>query len=117
VARVVSDTAPVALLADDMGLGKTYTALGALLHLKWILSEASAGRELACVGGRSVEDLDNVPPFFGSEKEIYMRPSIVMVPANLMGTWANAIESLLQGTGLKLVNLKVDRTLTSGNLN
>jgi hypothetical protein len=117
VARVVSDTAPVALLADDMGLGKTYTALGALLHLKWILSEASAGRELACIGGRSVEDLDNVPPFFGSEKEIYMRPSIVMVPANLMGTWANAIESLLQGTGLKLVNLNADRTLTSGDLN
>src|SRR3981081_3820193 len=85
--RVVSDSAPVALLADDIELGKTYTALGALLHLKWILSEASAGRELACVGGRSVEDLDNIPPFFGSEKEIYMRPSIVMVPANLMGTW------------------------------
>ena len=117
VARVISDTAPVALLADDMGLGKTYTALGALLHLKWVLSEASAGRELACFDGRSVEDLDNVPPFFGSEKDIYKRQSIVMVPVNLMGTWANFIESLLPGMGLKLINLNADPTLTSDDLN
>jgi hypothetical protein len=108
VASVVSDTAPIAHLADDMGLGKTYKALDALLHLKLISFEASAGHELACVGGRSVEDLDNVPPFFSSENEIYMRPSIVMVLANLIGTWANTIESLLQGTGLKLVNLNAD---------
>jgi SNF2 family DNA or RNA helicase len=95
VASVISNTAPVALLADDMGLGKTYTLLGALLHLKWVLSEACMRRELACFDGRSVEDLDNVHPFFGSQMEIYMRPSILMVPANLMGTWTNGIERLL----------------------
>ena len=46
-----------------------------------------------------------------------MRPSIVMVPANLMGKGANAIESLLPGTGLKLINLNADPTLTSDDLN
>jgi hypothetical protein len=68
VACVISDTAPIALLANDMGLEKTYIALDTLLHLKWILSEASAGWELGCIGGHSVEDLDNVPPFFSFEK-------------------------------------------------
>jgi hypothetical protein len=63
VACVISDTTPVALLADDMGLRKTFNMLGTLLYLKWVLSEASAGRELACFYVRSVEDLDNVPHF------------------------------------------------------
>jgi hypothetical protein len=116
VARVVSDTALVALLADDIGLGKTYTALGILFHLKWGLSEASAGWEVACFDGCSVEDLDNVFPFFGSENDIYMWLSIVMVSANLMGTRVNAIESLLPGIGLKLINLNANTTLTSDDL-
>jgi hypothetical protein len=34
-----------------------------------------------------------------------------------MGTWANAIESLLPGMGLKLINLNTDPTLTSDDLN
>jgi len=44
VDRVIGNSPPVALLADYMGLGKIYTALGALLHLRWISSEAASGR-------------------------------------------------------------------------
>ena len=69
VERVVGKSLPVALLADHMGLGKTFTALGALLHLKWISSETTEGRGLACLEGRCVQDLgDDVPPFFRSAK-------------------------------------------------
>jgi hypothetical protein len=100
-----------------MGMGKTFTALGAVLHLKWIASEADAGRQLACLDNHTVQDLDNIPSFFGAERDVYHRPSIVMVPANLMGTWEDAITKLLPGTGCRLVNLNSDRSLTSVDLN
>jgi hypothetical protein len=68
VARVVSDTPPIAILADDMGIGKTYKALGDLLHLKSMLTMASARLELAFSSGRSVEDLDNIPHFSATRR-------------------------------------------------
>lgn len=117
VDRIITDAPPVALLADDMGMGKTFTALGTVLHLKWIASEADAGRRLACLDNHRVQDLDNIPSFFGAERDVYHRPSIVMVPANLMGTWEDAITKLLPGTGCRLVNLNSDRSLTSVDLN
>ena len=110
----------MALLADDMGLGKTFTALGALLHLKWISSEAKLGRRLACREGRTVEDLgDSVPPFFGSAKEVFQRPSLVMVPASLVRQWELAIKDLSEGTGAMITNLNLgpNRSLTSESLN
>ena len=120
VERVVGKSPSVALLADDMGLRKTFTALGALLHLKWISSEATEGRGLACLGGRRVQDLgDDVPPFFGSAKEVFQRPSVVMVPAPLVGQWAMAIRELSDGTGITLTNLilNANRELGSDRLN
>ena len=107
-------------MADEMGLGKTFTALGALLHLKWISSEATEGRGLACQEGRRVQDLgDDVPPFFGSAKEVFQRPSVVMVPAPLVGQWAMAIRELSDGTGITLTNLNLNanRELGSDRLN
>ena len=118
VDRIVGNSAPVALLADDMGLGKTFTALGSLLHLKWISSEATLGRRLACLDDRTVNDLgDEARPFFGSEKEVFNRPAVVMVPANLTGQWETAIRTLLEGTGCTLVNLNANRSLRSADLN
>ena len=109
VDRIVGNSGPVALLADDMGLGKTFKALGALLHLKWISSEAALGRRLACLDDRTVNDLgDEAPPFFGSEKEVFNRPAVVMVPANLIGQWETAIHGLLEGTVCTLVNLNAN---------
>ena len=118
VERVVGNSPPVALLADDMGLGKTFTALGALLHMKWISSEAALGRRLACLEDRTVSELgDDVPPFFGSEREVFNRPAVVMVPANLMGQWETAINGLSEGTPYALINLNANISLTSANLN
>ena len=119
VNRVIGNSPPVALLADDMGLGKTYTALGALLHLKWISSEAPSGRKLSCLADRTVSELpvDDVPPFFGAERQIFERPSVVMVPANLMGQWEAAIRGLIDGTGMTFLNLNANRSSTSADLN
>lgn len=121
VDRVLTSPVPVALLADDMGLGKTFTALGALLHLKWIASEAALGRRLSCLNGLTISDLrDNaVPPFLGSEKEVYSRPALVMVPANLIGQWSTTITGLLEGTANSLVNLNLpaNRFLGARDLN
>ena len=120
VERVIGNSPPVALLADDMGLGKTYTSLGALLHLKWISSQARSRRKLACLEDRTVEDLgDTVPPFFGSAKDRYKRPSVVMVPAPLVRQWESAIKTLAKGVGASLINLNMslNRGLTSKDLN
>ena len=120
VQRVAGNSPPVALLADDMGLGKTFTALGAHLHLKWISSQAKLGRRLAYLEGRTVEDLgDSVPPFFGSAKEVFQRPSLVLVPASLVRRWQIAIKDLSEGTGAMITNLNLgpNRSLTSESLN
>ena len=109
VDRIVENSVPVALLADDVGLGKTFTALGALLHLKWISSEAALGRRLACLDDGTVNDLgDKAPPFFVSEKEGFDRPAVVMVPANLIWQWETAIHGLLEWTACTLVNLNAN---------
>jgi hypothetical protein len=104
-----------------MGLVKTFTALGALLHLKWIAAEAESGRSLSCLKGRTISDLSSseVPAFFGSEKEVYSRPAIVMVPANLIGQWSTTITELLEGTAIGLVNLNLpaNRLLGATELN
>jgi len=120
VERVIGYSPPVCLLADDMGLGKTFTALGALLHLKWISSEAALGNKLACLEDRTVEDLgDDVPPFFGLAKEVFRRPSVVMVPASLVRQWDTAIKALSEEAGATLTNLNltVNRWLSSEILN
>ena len=118
VERVVGNEAPVALLADDMGLGKTFTALGALIHIKWISSEAALGRRLPCLGDRTISDLEGeVPPLFGSAIEDFHRPALVMVPASLIKQWEMAISRLLEGTSCTLVNINAHRSLTSADLN
>ena len=115
---VVGNEAPVALLADDMGLGKTFTALGALIHIKWISSEAALGQRLPCLGDQTVSELEGkVPPFFGSAIEDFHHPAVVMVPGSLIKQWEMAMSGLLEGTSCTLVNINAHRSLTSADLN
>ena len=117
VDRVIGNFPPVAMLADDMGLGKTFTVLAALLHLKWLSSEAASGRKFACLDGLSVNELEEAPPFFGEWKEKFDRPCLVMVPPNLMVQWEVAIRGLIQGTQSTLTNLNANILLTADELN
>jgi len=117
VQRILADCPPVALIADEMGLGKTHCALATLLYLKHIVDEAAAGRPLACFRGKSGEELDEVPRIFGDDIEVYRRPSIIIVPANLVHTWERAVQSLIPQTGLTLINLFSRRRLTHNDLN
>jgi len=84
VERSLEDRPPGTLIADDMGLGKTYCVLATLLHLKTIIDEAAAGRPLAYLGGKLVEELEEVPQIFVDDIEVYRRTSIIIVPANLL---------------------------------
>ena len=88
---ILADRPPVALIADDMGLGKTHCALATLLYLKHIVDEAAAGRPLACLGGKSVEELKEVLRIFADDIEVYSGPSIIIVPANLVPAWERAV--------------------------
>ena len=118
VERVVGNEMPVVILADDMGLKKTVTALGALIHIKWISSEAALGRRLPCLGDQTVSELEGeVLPFFGSAIEDFHRPAVVMVPASLIKQWETAISGLLEGTSCTLVNINAHQSLTSADLN
>ena len=115
--RILADRPPVALIADDIGLGKTHCALATLLYLKHIVDEAAAGRPLACLGGKSVEELEEVPRIFGDDIEVYRRPSIIIVLANLVPAWERAVQSLIPKTWLTLINLFSRRRLTHNDLN
>ena len=120
VDRVIGNSPPRALLADDMGLGKTFTALGALLHLRWILAAAASGHKLACLEGRAVEELgDALPPFFELANETFHHPSLVVAPSALLEQWEEAINELCDGTGATLTNLNspANRWLTAAHLN
>jgi len=117
VERILADRPPVALIADDMGLGKTHYALATLLYLKYIIKEAAAGRPLQCLGGRSVGQLEVVPRIFGTDSEVYKRPCIIIVPANLVHAWERAVGSLIPHTGLQLINLHGRRALGRDSLN
>lgn len=120
VDRVIGNSPPRALLADDMGLGKTFTALGALLHLRWILAAAASGQKLACLEGRAVEELgDALPLFFELANETFHRPSLVVAPSALLEQWEEAINELCDGTGATLTNLNspANRWLTAAHLN
>jgi hypothetical protein len=117
VERILADRPPVALIADDMGLGKTHCALATLLYLKYIVNQAAAGRPLACLDGKSVAELEQVPRIFDGDSEMYRRPSIIIVPANLVPTWERAVQSLIRGTGLDLINLYSRRRLSHNELN
>ncbi|CUS10220.1 unnamed protein product [Tuber aestivum] len=117
VERILADRPPVALIADDMGLGKTHYALATLLYLKYIVDEAAAGRALPCLGGKSVTELEVVPWIFGADSEVYRRPCIIVVPANLVHAWERAVQSLIPQTGVQLVNLYLSRQLNHTELN
>jgi len=117
VQRILADRPPVALIADDMGLGKTHCALATLLYLKYIIREAAANHPLTCLGGRTVAELQVVPRIFGAYNEVYKRPCIIMVPANLIHAWDRAITSLIPHTGLQLINLHSRRRLSQNQLN
>jgi len=117
VELILADLPPVALIADDMGLGKTHCALAKVLHLRHIFDEAAAGRPLACLGGKSVEELEEVPRILGDDIEVYRRPSIIIVPANLVPAWERAVQSLLPQTGLTLINYFSRRRRTHNDLN
>src|SRR5438270_13992987 len=117
VERILADRPPVALIADDMGLGKTHCALATILYLKYIINEASAGRALPCLGGKSVAELEVVPRIFDAANELYWRPCIIIVPANLVHAWERAVQSLIPQTGLELINLYARRHLGHSELN
>ena len=88
VERILADPSPMALIANDMTLGKTHCTLATLLYLKCIINQAAVGRPLPCLGGKSVVQLvaqiEKFPRIFGVENEIYRRPAIIIVPANLL---------------------------------
>jgi len=117
VERILADRPPVALIADDMRLGKMHCALVTLLYLKHIVDEAAAGGPLACLGGKLVEELEEVLRIFGDDIEVYRRPSIIIVPANLVPAWERAVQSFIPQTGLTLINLFSRRRLTHNDLN
>jgi len=52
-----------ALIADDMGLGKTNTALGTVLHIKWLLRRAEANKPILFYGNARLSDLSFSCPF------------------------------------------------------
>ena len=85
---VSSRTVPLgALIADDMGLSTTHCALATRLYHKHIVGEAAAGRLLACLGGKSVEELEEISLVFGDDIEVYRRPSMIIFRANLVPAW------------------------------
>jgi len=117
VERMLADPPPVALIADNMGLRKTYCTLATLLYLKHIIDEAGAGRPLACLGGKLVEESEEVLRIFCDDSEVYRPPSIIIVPANLVPAWERGVQSLIPQTGLTLINLLSRRRLTHNDLN
>jgi len=106
----------VALIADDMGLGKMHCALATQLYLKHIVDETAAGRPLACLGGKSVEELEEVLRIFDDRIEVYIPPSIIIVPANLVPACGRVIQSLIPQTVLNLINLFSRHRLTHNDL-
>jgi len=64
-----------------------------------------------------VEELQEVPRIVGDDIEVYRRPSIIIVPANLVPAWERAVQSLIRQTGLTLINLFSRRRLTHNDLN
>jgi len=69
------------------------------------------------LGGKSAEELEVVLWIFGNDIEVYRRPSIIIVPANLVPAWERAVQSLMPQTGLTLINLFSRRWLTHNDLN
>jgi len=45
------------------------------------------------LGGKSVEELEEVPRIFGDDIEVYRRASIIVVLANLVPAWERAVQS------------------------
>ena len=117
VERILADRPPVALMANDIGLGKTHCTLAILLYLKYIINHAEAGRPLSCLDGKLVAQLERVPRIFGAKDEIYRRPAIIIVPANLDHAWERAAKSLIGETRLNLTNLHSRCDLTRNQLN
>ena len=117
VEHILADRPPVALIADNMGLGKTHNVLATVLYLKYIIIRAAAGRPLPCLDGKSVGQLEQVSRIFGAENEIYKRPAIIIVPANLVHAWEPVAQRLIGGTRLNLTNLNLRRDLTRNQLN
>ncbi|NNE93723.1 MAG: DEAD/DEAH box helicase [Verrucomicrobiales bacterium] len=80
-------------LADDMGLGKTIQVIGLLLKIK----EENVGRLSRAVRSSSTAETSDRGSDGGSGEPSYdsenaHRPSIVVVPASLMGNWRAEIE-------------------------
>ena len=61
--------------------------------------------------------LERVPRIFSTKNDIYRRPAIIIVPANLVHAWERATQSLIGGTGLNLTNFHSRRDLTRNQLN
>jgi len=117
VERILTHSPPVALITEDMGLGKTHSALATLRYLKHIVDEAGAGRPLAYLRGKSVQELEEVLWIFGNNIEVYRQPSIIILPTNLVPAWEQAVQSLIPPTGVTLINFCSRRRLTYNNLN
>lgn len=81
----------MALIADDMRLGKTHCTLAMLLYLKYISNQAAASTALSWLDGKSVSQLEQVPRIFDPDNVMYRRPSIIIVPANLVSAWEPAL--------------------------
>ena len=114
--HILPDSPHEALIADDMGLAKTHWALATILYLKYISIHPAVGRPLSFSYGKSVAQLEQVLRIFDADNEIYRRPSILIVPANLVTTLESAVESLFCGTRLNVFNLYWHRQLTHNEL-
>ena len=71
------------LIADDMGLGKTYTALGAVLHIKWLIKCAKQDKPIPFYGQKLTE-LPTKCPLLVEDSHIIRRPILIMVPPALV---------------------------------
>lgn len=89
------------LIADDMGLGKTYTALGAVFHIKWLVAAAKTDLVIPYYG-KKLSSLKFKCPLLHENLDILERPVLVVVPSQLIATWAITIREVLEGTGLEL---------------
>ena len=119
--RILANRPPVAQIAYDMELGKTYCTIANLCDLNCIINQAVAGRPLPCLGGKLVAqvvmDFENVLQIFGVENEIYRRPAIIIISANLLHTWGQVAQSLIKETGVNLINLYTKRNISHSELN
>lgn len=84
------------LLADDMGLGKTHTALGAVFHIKHLLKLGVD--ETIPWHSSKLRDMATQCPLLTDARDIIRRPTLIVVPTELIGWWYHVISDFLGKT-------------------